>query len=577
MIVIVRALGLKEDKLVGLLAERLLTMQRHDGGWSLYRDEADGNLSSTVEAYFALLYSGHVGAADPRMRRAKQWILHRGGLAKCGPMTKVMLAMNGQYPWCKPLLLPLDMIRHPSRYPIRFYRFSVYARVHLVPVLTAAHFRYALVQPDTPDISDLVLPARGFEAAPGGGTAALDPKSMPDALRDAERFMLERIEPDGTLGSYFSSTFLMIYALLALGYENEHPVIAKAVDGMKRLVSRSEGGPVFVQNFTSTVWDTALIGHALLESGISAANPAILKAGQYLISRQHAECGDWKVNNPLARPGGWGFSDINLKIADVDDTSAALRVISALLGAAPPDYAVSYKRGLNWLLSMQNDNGGWAAFEKGASSRLLSRLPFENAQDALVDPPSADITGRVLEFLGNKAGLQRGVPLVDRAVSWLLRAQEKDGSWYGRWGICYMYGTWAAVTGLRAVGLPADHPAMRKAVRWIRSIQNDDGGFGESCRSDAVRQYVPLGHSTPSQTAWAADALLSAGLGATPETEKALQRLIAFSEHSPNDWKLHYPTGAGLPGGFYIHYHSYRWIWPLVAIANFQKQKRSSK
>lgn len=295
-----------------------------------------------------------------------------------------------------------------------------------------------------------------------------------------------------------------------------------------------------------------------------------MKAKNYLFSRQHTRYGDWAVHNPHIEPGGWGYSDINTINPDNDDTAAALRAIRGYAITQDVTALSSWNRGLQWLLSMQNEDGGWAAFEKSTDMTLLSWLPIEHAKDVLTDPSSVDLSGRVLEFLGSKANLKKEIPFIKRAVDWLLKKQESDGSWYGRWGISYIYGTWAAITGLRAAGVSTKHPSVRKALHWLYSIQNKDGGFGESCRSDVRRKYIALEESTPSQTAWALDALLSASDTISPEMEKAAERLISFSEQT--DWTVSYPTGAGLPGGFYIRYHSYRWIWPLLALAHFRKR-----
>jgi len=219
---------------------------------------------------------------------------------------------------------------------------------------------------------------------------------------------------------------------------------------------------------------------------------------------------------------------------------------------------------------MQNDDGGWPAFEKNTNKQILSWLPIEGADAVSTDPSTTDLTGRTLEFLGNHAEMNVRDPNIQKAVSWLLRNQEENGSWYGRWGICYIYGTWSAVTGLIAVGVPAEHPAIQKAVQWLLRIQNQDGGWGESCNSDIVKSYVPLGASTPSQTAWAVDTLIAASPTPTLPMIRGIQFLLG--KEGNQDWTLSYPTGAALPGGFYFHYNSYRYIWPLIALGHFQKK-----
>lgn len=588
MIVLLRALGWNDEPFIAMLSERLAKRQQPNGAWRLYEDEPDGgSLSATVEAYFALLYAGVWKPEDETSLAAQRFIRERGGLARASLLTKVMLALNGRYAWRNPFLMPIELMLVPDKFPLNLYEISGHARVHIVPVLVAAHRKFSVVHPHTPQLTELDSKIRrrhGTEPSKDQGHLQnligtglkylhLKPQQLEEkAMEKAEQFMLDRIESDGTLYSYFSSTWLMIYALLALEYDRHDVRIVRAVEGLKRYVCRTEDRTMHVQNFTSTVWDTSLIAHALQEAGVPPSDPTVRKAGMYLLGRQHTKSGDWARHAPNTEPGGWGFSDINTFNPDVDDTTAALRAIRGFVRGRNRMVRDAWDRGLNWLLSMQNSDGGWAAFEKNTDMKMLTWLPVEHAADFIVDPSSADLTGRTLEFLGRYAGLRRGIPLVDRAVGWLLREQEPDGSWYGRWGICYLYGTWAALTGLIAVGIPADHPSVRRAVRWLLSVQRDDGGFGESCLSDVEHRFVPLGFSTPSQTAWATDALLAVHGSATPEIEQAVERLIAFGSAPDGDKRaLSYPTGAGLPGSFYLHYHSYRRAWPLIALANFVK------
>lgn len=293
----------------------------------------------------------------------------------------------------------------------------------------------------------------------------------------------------------------------------------------------------------------------------------IKKSTTYLLHKQHDKRGDWSVHNSLVPPGGWGFSDINSLNPDNDDTSAALRAITKD-AVTNHEAREAWHRGTNYLLSMQNQDGGWAAFEKNTDAQLLTYITLENAKDAAIDPSTADLTGRVLEYFGNFAGLTRKHPSITNAVNWLFQNQQKDGSWYGRWGVCYLYGTWAAVTGLRAVGVPKSDPHIKKAVQWLKSHQGMNGGWGESCQSSEVKHYVPLPFSTPSQTAWALDTLLSAGEKKDPSVTKGMLHLIS---HNWDENSLTYPTGIGLPGQFYIHYHSYNKIFPLLAVGHYLK------
>lgn len=592
-IIVLRSLEMRDDAketLIRRLHRRILSRQEPNGAWRLYRDEEDGSVSATVEAYYALLYSGFSRPEDDAMRKAKEWIAAKGGLGKAESLlTQAVLAATGQAPWPLAVRLPVELLLLPASLPLSFYQFSGYARVHLAPILAMANQSFAVVTPDSPRLAEL-LELRPDESGAAGEnreeqhtewTSALEQvkaalKRLPGiplqlhrrALKRAERYMLERIEADGTLYSYATATVLMIYGLLSLGYPKRHPVIVKAAEGLAALACQADG-TLHIQNSDSNVWDTALASHALQTAGLSGRSAPVRQAGAYLLARQQSKLGDWSIRNPNEAAGGWGFSDGNTINPDVDDTTAALRAISRL-GAADPKYEEAYNRGLHWVLSMQNDDGGWPAFERECDSRLLTLLPVHGAESAAIDPSTADLTGRTLEFLGDTAGIGIRHRFVQRAVQWLLRSQEADGSWYGRWGVCYLYGTWAALTGMIAVGVDPGHPAVRKAERWLESIQNEDGGWGESCSSDRVKTYVPLRASTPSQTAWALDALAAVASKPTPAIERGVDYLLQAADRS--DWTAVYPTGAALPGAFYIHYHSYRHIWPLLALARCRRK-----
>ncbi|CAK4814060.1 unnamed protein product [Aphanomyces euteiches] len=388
------------------------------------------------------------------------------------------------------------------------------------------------------------------------------------ALHKAEQYIIDRIEADGTLYSYASATILLIFAMLSLGYDKYHPTIARAVQGIKSLQCQTDD-TIHIQNSSSRVWDTALISHALQQTGLPNKHPTVQSAGRYLLSKQHYKLGDWSrnVRNPVA--GGWGFADINTINPDVDDTAAALRAIRKLDAPTNIDCQDAFNKGLQWIISMQNKDGGWPAFEKNTDNPLMTLLPFKGADAAAIDPSTADLTGRTLEFLGKDAGLTSGHLFVHKAVRWLVEHQEADGSWYGRWGICYIYGTWAAMTGMLAVGENPNQTSIRKGAEWLLSIQNPNGGWGESCASDHKKQYISLLQSTLSQTAWAVDALIAYYPASNPAIVNGINYLlrnIQLVDQEP------YPTGAGLPGQFYSRYHSYPYIWPLLALSHYHNK-----
>ncbi|KAB7668855.1 squalene--hopene cyclase [Bacillus sp. B1-b2] len=583
-IITIRALDIHtEEPNVQALAKSLRSTQHKEGYWKAYSDEPNGHLSATVIAYTALLYSGYYQKEDALMKKAASFIQKNGGIAKAHFMIKWMLSVNGLYPWSHMIYIPMTFLLLPTFQPINFYQFSAYARIHFIPILIAANKKFSLNSQNRPNVDHLY--SRNEELYPS--YAQLENERSPISFlwkemkrigkfpsylhhlgfQYAEKYMLERLEEDGTLYSYASSTFFMIYALLALGYKKESPTIQNALTGLSGLIDK-KGTHAHLENSTSTVWDTALISYTLQQADLSPQNETVKKATTYLLSKQHTRLGDWHIHNPNTSPGGWGFSHINTNNPDNDDTSATLRALtkSATISSTVQE---AWQKGTNYLLSMQNKDGGWGAFEKNTNWEILNYVPIENAKDAAIDPSTADLTGRVLEYLGNFANLKKDHPHIKQGVDWLLDHQEEDGSWYGRWGVCYIYGTWAAITGLIAVGVAKTHPAIQKALTWLKSIQLKDGGWGESCQSCEKLIYIPLTFSTDSQTAWAIDALLAGGEWKSKQVEKGVNYLIAANK---KDASIRYPTGIGLPGQFYIYYHSYNKIFPLIALSHYVKK-----
>ncbi|WP_078380421.1 squalene--hopene cyclase [Sutcliffiella halmapala] len=588
MIILLRALNIKgEEELIKGLVNEILTQQQSDGTWKIYHDEQETNISATIEAYFALLYSGYVTANEPNMQNAKRRIVQMGGLSKAEILTRTMLSLTTNIPWPSiAKIFPIEIMSLPKWAPVNIYDFVGYSRVHWVPIMICSNLNFSFTHHTTPDLSSLYSTretesaerllkefsplVKGIKQQAHQLLKAASPsKVKKDSFKIAEEFIIERIEPNGTLFSYFSSTFFMIFALLALGYKKNDPIISNAINGMKSYLYQGKNNFFHMQNSPSEVWDTALLSSALQNAGVSPTHSTVTNAAKYLLSRQQTKYGDWAVKNPDTMPGGWGFSDCNTRIPDVDDTTAALRAIQQFVHTDPA-YELAWNKGTNWLLSMQNNDGGWAAFEKNTANYLVPFYPFRYEDRVLFDPSTADLTGRTLYFLGEYTDLTNTHSSIKKGVEWLIQNQEKDGSWYGRWGICFIYGTWAALTGMAATELPANHPAIEKAMDWLYSIQNKDGGWGESCVSDYKKRYIPLHASTPSQTAWALEALISFEERPNEQIIDGIHYLL--NSKDKDDWTIHYPTGAGIPGSFYVHYHSYRYIWPLQTLATFLRK-----
>jgi len=578
MIILLRSLQIDDEELISVLVDRILDKQEEDGTWKLFYDEKEGNLSVTVLAYYALLYSRKISKRSQRLRMARQFILKNGGLHQVDFFTKIILTITGQLEWPRLFSIPVEVLLLPPTFPLNIYDLAIYARANFIPILMMANRRFFIRTSHTPDLSDLKLNRkdswndhsrewRSFQSMIFYSIKRL--VGTPFELRrlayqNGEHYMLQRIEPDGTFYSYFSATFFMIFALVSSGYPKDHPIIIRAIKGLKSFQTKIDG-KTHIQYTTANIWNTALISYAMQEAGVSSESTVIKKANQYLLSRQHVLYGDWTIHNPNQIPGGWGFSDINTINPDMDDTTAALR---SLKKEAIHNRAF-WDRGIQWLISMQNDDGGWASFERNIDKFLFTLLPLKDPEKLLLDPSTADLTGRTLEFFGNFTGARKTQRLMKKGVKWLLQNQRRDGSWYGRWGICYIYGTWCAVTGLVAAKVRKNHPAIQKAVKWLYSIQNEDGGWGESCYSDIEKRYIPLSESTRVHTAWALDTLMAAEESITPQMNKAVEFLLM--PENKNSWTSSYPKGQGLPGSFYIHYPSYEYIFPLLALSHFIK------
>lgn len=571
-ILLCQVLGKKEVAITSSIVSKLLERQSDDGGWRLHADQETGDLSMTIQAYVGIRASGIVSYQDERLQRAEKYIIQKGGLTEADLITKLMLCLHNLYAYPQFLYIPTTIFLLKPTMLFSFYEFGNYARVHLASMIILTNKRKNFPLEQIPHLSHLF----GERQTPSTDQRYNERFSMKEILQSlseysppfhkkgyqaGEEFLLKRVESNGTLYSYATSTIYMIYALLALGYSKENDVIQKAFQGLKSLYNYE---CQHLENSPSTIWDTGLIAYTLQQAGVDYRYITIRRSVNYLLKKQHTKKGDWKIHAPNAYPGGWGFSDINTIVPDIDDTSVALRAIY-LTSLTDEKVEKAFNRGVEWLLSMQNDDGGWAAFEKNTNNELFTHIPIQYAQEVLIDPSTADLTGRALDFLGNYTSFTTEHPSIQKAIDWAFQHQEENGSWYGKWGICYVYGTWAMLTGLQAVGYTGGE--IEKGCKWLLSVQREDGGWGESCYSSVKKQYVPLPFSTPSQTAWAVHALIVCGYAKHPAVKKGIMYLLNY--HSKVERT--YPTGTGLPGSFYIYYHSYNDIFPLLALSSYYK------
>ncbi|CAI8981019.1 Sporulenol synthase [Bacillus sp. IT-79MI2] len=577
MIFLLKLLG--QDQEIEPFVARLASLQTNEGTWKLYEDEPVGNLSATIQVYAALLASKMYTKEDINMKRAEAFIRRQGGITKAHFMTKFLLALHGGYEYPSLFHFPTPMLFLPEDSPLSIFELSSSARIHLIPMMICMNKRFTVSKTILPNLDYISGGSKKQwfreERSPLFQTLLGDVKKFllyPLSLhhkgdKEVERFMIERIDTNGTLYSYASATFYMIYAFLALGHSIQSPLISNAVLGLKTYVWNMDRG-THLQNSPSTVWDTALLSYSLQEAGVPHDHQMIQKATDYLLQKQHKEKKDWSVHAPSLDAGGWGFSDINTTIPDIDDTTATLRAL-ARSRKGNQKVEEAWKKGIEWMRGLQNIDGGWAAFERGVTSKVLTHLPLDNSGDMVTDPSTPDITGRALEFFGTYAPKELQGDPKDRAIRWLIHTQGKNGSWHGKWGVCYIYGTWAALTGLRSIGVSSNHIALQKAATWLESIQHSDGGWGESCRSSIEKRFISLPFSTPSQTAWALDALIAYYDTETPVIRKGISYLLTHLTQNQD-----YPTGIGLPDGFYIRYHSYHHIFPLLTFAHYIKKYR---
>ena len=556
-------LGVLEERQTAATARWIRSQQRDDGSWgTFYGGPAD--LSTTVEAFVALRLAGDPADAE-HLRKAASLVRDHGGIEATRVFTRMWLSVLGLWSWEDVPVMPPEQTLLPPRAPLSIYSFGCWARQTVVALQVASALRPSRqVGFSIDELRTWAEPERHLD---GWGRAfhLLDRglhvyERRPvgplrrRALRAAERWIVERQESDGSWGGIQPPWVWSLVALRALGYPLEHPVVARGLAGLERFTIEDERGRR-LEACQSPVWDTALAVIALLEAGVDREDEAISRAARWLVDREIRVSGDWSVLRPKLAPGGFPFEFANDNYPDVDDTA---EVVIALrrVGSGDP----SIRRGLDWMLGMQSRGGGWAAFDVDNTSGLVGKLPFCDFGE-VTDPPSADVTAHVLEALANE-GLAQS-PQGRAGLRYLLDEQEADGSWFGRWGVNHVYGTGAAVPALVACGLRG-HASVRRAVTWLESVQNADGGFGEDVRSYRDPAWRGRGASTASQTAWALLALDAAGEHGDA-TERAARWLVE-TQLPDGSWDEPFYTGTGFPGDFSINYHLYRQVFPVAAL-----------
>lgn len=595
-------LGVAEPERWRKLARHIISRQRSDGTWGQFY-EAPGDVSTSTECYFALKLAGY-SADEPFMRKAREFILSKGGVPKTRVFTKIWLALFGQWDWKGVPVLPPETMLLPNWSPLNIYDFGSWARATIVPMIILLDRKPVRAVPDRAAIDELYpLPRSktdysirrpnrlvGWETFFYAGDAILRQlEKLPwkptrrQAIKRAERWVLEHQEADGSWGGIQPPWVYSLMALSSLGYPSDHPVIAKGLKGFDDFAIE-EGDTLRVQACVSPLWDTGLAMIALLDSGMRPDHPSLVKAGEWLLQEQLLNGGDWQIRAKGVPAGGWAFEFHNDGYPDLDDTAEIVMALNRIDLPSRERKELAIDRAVRWILGMHSTCGGWGAFDKNNTKTFIAKFPFADFGET-IDPPSVDVTAHILEMLG-QLGYSRSHPAAAKALEFTLSEQEVDGPWFGRWGVNYIYGCGAVLPALEALGVDMSAEPLRRAVRWMLEHQNGDGGWGESCASYVNREFRGRGPSTASQTAWALMTLLSAGEGSRAATRRGIAHLIR-TQQGDGSWDEPYFTGTGFPGygvgqrlkqhltpddpgyqgtelpaGFMINYHLYRNYWP---------------
>ncbi|QHG16153.1 squalene--hopene cyclase [Nostoc sp. ATCC 53789] len=560
--------------------------QRQHGGWELYYGDG-GELSTSVEAYMALRLLG-VPASDPAMIRAKAFILQRGGISKTRIFTKLHLALIGCYNWRGIPSLPPWIMLLPKAFPVNIYEMSSWARSSTVPLLIVCDRKPVFITDPTINLDELYaegvdqvrweLPQSGdwtdlFLTLDQGFKWAESLNLVPfreEGIKAAEKWILERQEATGDWGGIIPAMLNSMLALRCLDYDRSDPIVERGLQAIDNFAIETENS-YRVQPCVSPVWDTAWAIRALVESGFAPDHPAVVKAGEWLLQKQILDYGDWAVKNRQGKPGAWAFEFDNRFYPDVDDSAV---VVMALHLAKLPNEKIkqaAIARAVNWIASMQCKPGGWAAFDLDNDQDWLNSIPYGDLK-AMIDPNTADVTARVVEMLG-ACDLSIDSDNLERSLTYLLREQETEGCWFGRWGVNYIYGTSGVLSALALIDPQRHKLSIERGAAWLVGCQNPDGGWGETCRSYDEPSLKGKGNSTASQTAWALIGLLAAGEATGKLALEAIEQGIGYlvaTQKSDGTWFEADFTGTGFPCHFYLKYHLYQQYFPLIALGRYQ-------